>query len=102
MEHPAASIVLIRKQTYLRGEFAGGGKAHVPERMRREDAPARRALDEALLDQERLDDFLDGVARLRQGRRERRFVTGLGSRLHMLRLMLRRTTWTRKMVPPTA
>ena len=35
-----------------------------------EQPAARRALDEALLDQERLDDLLDGVARLRQRRRD--------------------------------
>ena len=36
------------------------------------DQPAaRRALEEALLDEERLDDLLDGVARLRQRRGER-------------------------------
>src|SRR5262249_14921164 len=38
----------------------------VAEGMRGEQATARRALDEALLDEERLDDVLDGVARLRQ------------------------------------
>src|SRR5437588_5113024 len=36
------------------------------ERMRRQQAAARRAADEALLDEERLDDFLDRIARLRQ------------------------------------
>ena len=36
------------------------------EGVRGEQPPARRALDEALLDQERLDDVLDGVARLRK------------------------------------
>ena len=33
-----------------------------------EQPPARRALDEAFLNEERLDDVLDRVARLRQGR----------------------------------
>src|SRR5437868_4817226 len=36
------------------------------ESVRREQAPTRGTLDQALLDQERLDDLLDGVAWLRQ------------------------------------
>ena len=40
------------------------------EGVRGQEPAARRALDEALLDQERLDDLLDGVARLRQTRRD--------------------------------
>jgi hypothetical protein len=42
----------------------------VLERLAREQAAARRALDEALLDEKRLDDFLDGVARLGKRRRD--------------------------------
>ena len=38
------------------------------ERLRREQPAARRALHEALLDQEGLDDLLDRVARLGQRR----------------------------------
>src|SRR5262245_64844237 len=38
--------------------------------MAGEQAAARRALHQALLDQERLDDLLDRVARLRQRRRD--------------------------------
>ena len=41
-------------------------EAEMPERCAGEQPPARGALDEALLDQKRLDDVLDGVARLRQ------------------------------------
>src|ERR1019366_9171780 len=41
-------------------------QAEMLEGMRGEQPPARRALDETLLDQERLDDVLDGVARLAQ------------------------------------
>src|SRR4051812_11993811 len=40
------------------------------EGVRRQQASAWRALDESLLDQERLDDFLDRIARLRQRRRD--------------------------------
>ena len=46
------------------------GEAHVPEGVAGEQAPARGALQEALLDQIGLDDVLDGVARLRQRRRD--------------------------------
>src|ERR1043166_5265986 len=45
------------------------GEAEVAERMSGEQPPARRALHEALLDQERLDDLLDRVARLGERRR---------------------------------
>lgn len=38
----------------------------MPEGVRRQQAPARRPLDETLLQQERLDDLLDRVARLRE------------------------------------
>ena len=40
------------------------------ERIAGQQPPARRALDEALLQQKRLDDVLDGVARFRQRRRD--------------------------------
>ena len=42
--------------------------AQMLERQRRQHAAARRALDEALLDQIGLDDLLDRVARLAQRR----------------------------------
>ena len=41
----------------------------MPEGVAGEQPAARRALQEALLDQIRLDDVLDGVARLGQARR---------------------------------
>ena len=41
------------------------------ERVAGEQAAARGALQEALLDQKRLDDLLDRVARLGQRRRDR-------------------------------
>src|SRR2546423_1787800 len=43
------------------------GEAEVAEGMGSEQAPARGALDEAFLDQERLDDLFHGVARLGKG-----------------------------------
>src|SRR5665213_1426104 len=42
------------------------GEAEMLEGVRGQQPPARRALDEALLDQERLDNVLDGVAWLRK------------------------------------
>src|SRR5262245_19366831 len=56
-------LVSLPEQPELRGIARGLRQAEMPERMRGEQPPARRALDEALLDQERLDDLLDGVAR---------------------------------------
>ena len=47
------------------------GQPQVLVGPQRQHAPARRAADEALLQQERLDDLLQRVARLRQGRRQR-------------------------------
>src|SRR5262245_60611596 len=41
------------------------GETEMAEGMRREQPPARRALDESLLNQKRLDDLLDRIARLR-------------------------------------
>ena len=43
----------------------------MPPRFERDDAAARCALDEALLDEKRLDHVLERVARLRQRRRQR-------------------------------
>ena len=43
----------------------------MPERVAGQHATARRALQKALLDEERLDDFLDSVARFGQSRGDR-------------------------------
>src|SRR5437763_10259954 len=48
----------LRPQRHLQPQMLEG--------MRRQQAAARGAADEALLDEERLDDFLDRIARLRQ------------------------------------
>ena len=47
------------------------GKTEMAEGGRGEQPAARRALHEALLDEEGLDDVFDRVARLRQRRRDR-------------------------------
>src|SRR5262249_22301580 len=52
----------------LRRVAARLGETQMTERMAGEQPAAWRTLDEALLDQERLDDLLDGVAWLRQRR----------------------------------
>ena len=59
------------EQSELRRIARGRREAEMAEGVGRQHAAARRALDEALLDQERLDDVLDRVARLRQRRRDR-------------------------------
>src|SRR5262249_45943626 len=65
------SVIVLAEQSELRRVAGGGlGEPQVTECMRGQEPPARRTLDEALLDQERLDDLLDGVARLRQRRRD--------------------------------
>src|SRR5215475_11782937 len=64
------SVVVRREQSELRRVAGGLGETEVAKGVRGEQSSARRALNEALLDQERLDDFLDGVARLRQRRRD--------------------------------
>src|SRR5215469_5800527 len=67
----AKSLVLaLPEQTELRRIARGLGEAEVAEGVRGQQPPARRALDEAALDQEWLDDLLDGVARLRQSSRD--------------------------------
>ena len=53
------------------GSRAGSARPRCRKACAGEQPAARRALQEALLDQERLDDVLDRVARLRQRRRER-------------------------------
>src|ERR1700722_15262316 len=66
-----ASVIPARPaQAELRGIAARLGETEMADRVAGQEPPARGALDEALLDQERLDDLLDGVARLRQGRRD--------------------------------
>src|SRR6266436_2185355 len=73
--HPnwgATSIVALAtlpEQSELRRIARGFGEAEMAERMRGQQPAARRALQIAALNQERLDDILDGVARLRQRRR---------------------------------
>ena len=60
------------KRLDLRGaRLRRRGQAEMREGLRRQQPAARRALHEALLDQVGLDDVLDGVARLRQRRRDR-------------------------------
>src|SRR6266700_3624711 len=54
----------LSKQHELRGIARGLGKPEMAEGMRGQQTPARGALNEAFLDQERLNDFLNGVARL--------------------------------------
>src|SRR5690606_4302530 len=53
------------------GEALRRRQAEVLESLRRQHPPARRALDEALLDEIGLDDLFDRVARLAQPRRDR-------------------------------
>src|SRR5947207_4410881 len=61
----------LSKQDELRGIARRLGKPEMSEGMRGQQPSARGALDEALLDQERLDDLLDGVARLGKRRSDR-------------------------------
>src|SRR5438309_105305 len=65
-----ALLFPLAKQPELRGIARRLGEAEMAEGVRREQASARGALDETFLDQKRLDDLLDGVARLRQRRRD--------------------------------
>src|SRR5260370_37730740 len=66
----ATSVVaLAAEQSELRRIAGGLGEAEMAEGMRGQKPAARGALQIAALDQERLDDVLDGVARLRQRRR---------------------------------
>src|SRR5258706_3980668 len=59
----------VAKQPELRRIARGLGEAEMAKRMRGQQPPARRALEITALDQERLDDILDRIARLRQRRR---------------------------------
>src|SRR3954464_13247724 len=58
-------VVRAAEQAELRRVARRLGEAEMAEGVRGQEPPARRALDEAFLDQERLDDFLDGITRLR-------------------------------------
>src|SRR5260370_10595307 len=68
------SLAILRsilEQLKLPGIARGSGKPEVPERVRGQQPAAWRALQKPALDQERLDDVLDRVARLGQRGRER-------------------------------
>ncbi len=62
-----ASVILVRpEQPELRRIARRLGQAEMAEGVAGDQPAARRALQEAALDQIGLDDVLDGVARLRQ------------------------------------
>src|SRR6202011_4620719 len=64
-KHSLGNFTLVlSKHMELRRVARGLGKAEMAERVRGEEPPTRRALEEPALDQERLDDVLDRVARL--------------------------------------
>src|SRR6266478_9883907 len=66
---PALIVALaVAEQPELRRIARRLGEAEMAERMRGQQPPARRALQITTLDQERLDDVLDRIARLRQRR----------------------------------
>src|SRR5438552_3426675 len=65
-----ARITSCRDQVERRRIAGRFRKPEMAERMAGEQPPARRALHEAALDEERLDDVLDGVARFGERRRE--------------------------------
>src|SRR5262249_61297088 len=67
-------LLLRAEQSELRRIARRLGHAEVAERMRRDEPPARRALQEPALDQIRLDDVLDRVARLRQSGGQRLYA----------------------------
>src|SRR5712672_1509579 len=60
-------VFLAAEQSELRRIARGLGKAEMAEGVRGQQTPARGALQIAALDQKRLDDVLDRIARLRQG-----------------------------------
>ena len=64
-------VILVTKQPELRRVARGLSEAEMPEGVRGQEPPARRTLQIAALNQERLDDVFDGVARLGQRRRVR-------------------------------
>src|SRR5215469_842088 len=61
-------IGVVREQADLRRIARRRGEAQMREGSARDDAPAWASLHEALLQEVRLDDLLDGVARLAQSR----------------------------------
>src|SRR6187402_193098 len=61
--------VAVAEQAELRGIARGLSEAEMAEGVRGQQPAARGTLQIAALDQERLDDVLDGIARLRQRRR---------------------------------
>src|SRR5882762_6648625 len=66
----APSLLLaLPEQPKLRRVARGFGEAEMAEGVRGQKPAPRGALQIAALDQERLDDVLDGVTRLRQRRR---------------------------------
>src|SRR5665213_1156113 len=67
---PTSTVVfLAAEQPELRRIARGLSEAEMAEGVRRQQPAARGALQIAALDQIRLDDVLDGIAWLRQGRR---------------------------------
>src|SRR5579885_3836104 len=66
-----SSVVTLIEQRHLCRIARGFGKTEMLEGVRGKHSPARRALDEAFLDQIRLDDVLDRVARLGERGRDR-------------------------------
>src|SRR5277367_5648112 len=81
-------ISVIRKKTGLRRIARRGGQAQMRERRARNNASARCTLHEALLQQIGLDDFLDGVARFAERRRngfdaDRASAKGFGDQLQI-------------------
>ena len=69
----SASVIVsfLAEQPELRRIARRLGQAEMAEGVAGDQPAARRALQEPALDQIRLDDVLDGVARLRQGRGQR-------------------------------
>src|SRR2546423_9475563 len=63
--------IAIAEQSELRRIARGLGQPEMAEGVAGDQPAARRALQEAALDQVGLDDVFDGVARLRQRGRER-------------------------------
>src|ERR1700694_3985069 len=75
-------LFLTAEQSELRRIARGFGEAEMAKRMRGQHPSARRALQIAALDQERLDDVLDGVARLGKRGRERLDPDGSAGVMH--------------------
>src|SRR6266851_5815136 len=67
---PRSLLLPLSEQAELRGIARRLGEAEMAEGVRGEQPPTRGALDKTLLDQERLDDLLDRVARLGERRRD--------------------------------